>query len=282
MTSRLQVWRLSSAGDSLESLSLLDNVGTLDQASNLLPRGVYTSLRTYHKTSIFRIANHLIRLSDSAALLGNEILINEQRVRDVLRTILHGLEGSDFRIRLTVDLEGQVGDIYIAAEPLITPPLRDYECGVKVLARPFERENPRAKSTRFIQQSAGDRTLLSKEINEVLLYNARNEILEGISSNFFGILKGVVYTADLDILPGITRSMVLEVIQALSVPLTFQPVRLDEIIYLDEAFITSASRGVLPVRQIEGTIIGPGMPGSLTISIGKSLQARIEQDLEEI
>jgi len=199
-----------------------------------------------------------------------------------LRTILQGAAGDDFRVRLSVDLEDQVGDTYILVEKLLTPSPLQYQHGVNALTRPFQRENPRAKSTRFIQNSAEYRLILTKEINEVLLFNSRVEILEGLSSNFYGMTHSILYTANEGILPGITRAVVLEEAQKLNIEICFTPVRLGEIGRLDEAFLTSASRAVLPVRQIDHTIIGAGEPGPVARELNDAFQARITQEIEEI
>jgi branched-chain amino acid aminotransferase len=124
--------------------------------------------------------------------------------------------------------------------------------------------------------------LLSDEVNEVLLVNPQGEILEGLSSNFFGVSRGVLFTADQEILPGITRAIVLAAAKTLSVEVCQKPVQLTGIAQLEEAFLTSASRAVLPVRQIDQTVIGSGEAGPVTRRLGEAFQVRIEGDLEEI
>jgi branched-chain amino acid aminotransferase len=150
------------------------------------------------------------------------------------------------------------------------------------LTRPFQRENPRAKSTRFIQNSTDYRTLLSPEVNEVILFNPQEDILEGLSSNFFGVSQDVLYSAEEGILPGITRAMAMEAAMKLHIEVCLKPVQLKEISQLDEAFLTSASRAILPVKQIDQTVIGGGGTGTVTHRLSEAFQALIEENLEEI
>ena len=44
----------------------------------------------------------------------------------------------------------------------------------------------------------------------------------------------------------------------------YQPLKLDQLSAVDEAFITSSSRGVVPVIQIDGATVGQGSPGQIT------------------
>ena len=282
MKEKIRVWKIRQGSPNAEPATCGDEVESFDQASKILPQGVYTSFRTYRRTQVLHVDEHFRRLTEGAELLGHQANIDPLLIRACLRTILQGLAGEDFRMRLSVDLEDRVGDVYIMAEKLVTPSSMQYQRGVSVLTRPFQRENPRAKSTRFIQNSAGYRTLLSKEINEVLLFNPQEEILEGLSSNFYGVSRSILFTANEGILPGITRAVVLEEAQKLPIEICFTPVRLGEIGRLDEAFLTSASRAVLPVRQIDQTKLGAGEPGPVARRLNAAFQARIANELEEI
>jgi branched-subunit amino acid aminotransferase/4-amino-4-deoxychorismate lyase len=64
--------------------------------------------------------------------------------------------------------------------------------------------------------------------------------------------------------------------------LRLEPPRLEDLPAFAEAFITSASRGVLPLRQIDQTVIGTVCPGPLTRSLIQTFQASIEELTETI
>jgi branched-subunit amino acid aminotransferase/4-amino-4-deoxychorismate lyase len=103
-----------------------------------------------------------------------------------------------------------------------------------------------------------------------------------MSSNFFGLRDGVIWTAEEGVLAGITRSLALEVADAMGVPVELQGVREDELSMLDEAFITSASRAVLPVVEINGKAVGTGTPGPVTQRLLQGYLERVEAELEVI
>jgi branched-chain amino acid aminotransferase len=107
-------------------------------------------------------------------------------------------------------------------------------------------------------------------------------LLEGLSSNFFAIIDGVAWTARESVLSGITRSLVIQAAQRIGVELNLQAVAYNRIPELQEAFLTSATRAVLPVRQIDATLVGSGVPGPLTRQLGEAYQQEIDRWLEEV
>ena len=74
-----------------------------------------------------------------------------------------------------------------------------------------------------------------------------DRFLEGLSSNFFAILGGVLWTAEQGVLSGITRAVVIECANQVGLPLRLEPPPREDLTSFDEVFITSSSRGVLPV-----------------------------------
>jgi branched-chain amino acid aminotransferase len=57
---------------------------------------------------------------------------------------------------------------------------------------------------------------------------------------------------------------VLEIARGRGVDVQFQPLELSQLGRIDEAFITSSSRGIVPVIQIDQVTIGQGSPGPIT------------------
>lgn len=108
----------------------------------------------------------------------------------------------------------------------------------------------------------------------------KDEALEGLSSNFFGIKNGKIYTAEEGVLPGLTRSLILEAAQKIDIPTILEGPLFGDLYNLDEAFISSTSRGVLPVVRIDDKDIGIGKPGSLTLKVAAAYNALVEDLLE--
>jgi branched-subunit amino acid aminotransferase/4-amino-4-deoxychorismate lyase len=77
-----------------------------------------------------------------------------------------------------------------------------------------------------------------------------------------------LYTADTGIIAGTIRAVVLELAAGL-LPIVWEPVRLSDLPDATECFITSVSREVLPVVQVDRQTIGTGAPGVVTFELLK-------------
>jgi branched-chain amino acid aminotransferase len=183
------------------------------------------------------------------------------------------------RVRLTVPVD--VDQILISVEPFEVYPVEFYQHGVRCATTRLSRHTPRAKSTDFIAPSRESKAAIDPGIHELLIVNRAGEILEGISSNFYAVVNGVLHTAGQEVLEGITRRIVLQ--EAASViPIDYQPVRMNQLVRAAEAFITSSSREVMPVIQIDEQIIDAGQPGSITQVLLAKYRACQERDAETV
>ncbi len=165
-------------------------------------------------------------------------------------------------------------------EPWSPPPPAAYEQGVRVGLACAPRERPGAKDSRFVEAR---RALWDgqQDCYEILLHTTDGCILEGTGSNFYGVLGGELRTAGEGMLEGIARSLLLEVAPTV-LPVRLDPVCLGDLPQLEEAMLTSASRGVVPIVQIGDNIIGAGRPGPATARLHAAYDARVEAELEPL
>jgi branched-subunit amino acid aminotransferase/4-amino-4-deoxychorismate lyase len=108
------------------------------------------------------------------------------------------------------------------------------------------------------------------------------QILEGMTSNFFHVRDGVLYTAQRDILLGVTRRTVIRVARGRGVEVRYKPLKLEQLSAVDEAFITSSSRGIVPVIKIDEVKVGQGRVGELTKQLSAAYEAYVIQKAEKI
>jgi branched-subunit amino acid aminotransferase/4-amino-4-deoxychorismate lyase len=256
---------------------------TFDQLCAQLPKGAYTALRTFSGTKTLHLDAHLKRLQETARLVGSSAVLDLDTTRTALRQLFGSKPRSlDLRVRLVLDLEEHPGDLYLAALPLVKPPPEAYKSGVWVVTSELSRDMPRAKLTRFSARADRERQTLPSGAHEALMVDDLGCILEGLSSNFFAAKAGTLWTAEAGVLPGTTRAMVLELVDELGIPLRLECVPSDELPEFEEAFLTSVSRGVLPVRQVGEMVIHSGAPGPLTRRLMGAYEARLADELEEI
>lgn len=102
--------------------------------------------------------------------------------------------------------------------------------------------------------------------NETILYNDAGEITEASACNVFVVKHGKVATPDTDhqILPGITRLLLLDILRADGgIPVEERIVTMDELRHADEVWLTSSTKEVAPVVMIDGAPVGDGEPGDV-------------------
>ena len=225
---------------------------SLDAITRQLPEGYYSTFRTFDGcTRVLGLPTHLQRLPD----------IDASSLRRNLTQLLEPYRPDEVRVRVMKTIKGQV---YVSIEPLNLLLREVYENGVHVETTEIRRESPRLKSTAFIGQSQDARSYIAKsKVFEALLIK-KGIVLEGMTSNFFYVVNNVLFTAQRDILLGVTRRNVIRVARKMGVKVVYRPLNLDQISAVSEAFITSSSRGIVPVVQINDDVIGAGIPGEKT------------------
>lgn len=248
----------------------LDDQSSLDSITRQLPGGYYSTFRTYGScTRVLGLKQHIQRLPD----------VNASSLRRHLFQLLEPYRPDEARVRLILTSQGQ---LYIAIEYLKLLDASIYERGVCAETTEIQRKDPRIKSTSFISVSDGERKLIAKAgVFEALLIR-RGKIVEGMTSNFFYVIDNTLFTAQKDILLGVTRRNVLRVARKAQINIIYKPLKLQQMGNIDEAFITSSSRGIVPVIEIDGQHVGRGAPGKITLKLMSAYQDYVLWKAENI
>lgn len=256
---------------------------TLDAVSLQLPVGVYTTFRTFPGSRVLRLNDHFRRLENSMALIGGDLQIKDGEFRKVIADLFRNSGFDLARIRISINQNASSGfDCFFIVDKLLTPTPMNYANGVEVITRQLHRDNAEAKVTQFIKSTDELRKLITGSINEILMVDDDGNFLEGLSSNIFCVKDDVVYTADTGVLPGITRSTIIELIQKRGYSIDLNGYPLQNIHTLDELFLTSTTRSVLPVVSVDGHRIGTGKPGAFAQQLLADYEGFITQNLEPI
>ncbi len=249
----------------------------LAEASAALPAGAYTSLRTYGGRRLVRLDQHLRRLEESIALQGGTARLDPPVVRRGLAAALDATGFPESRLRLTFSPPR----VFVSLEPFRPLPAALYEEGAAARMLPICRENPHSKDTHFIGTADRAYRDLPPGIHEGLLVAEDGSILEGLSSNFFVVLGGRLRTEESRVLLGVTRAIVLEIARK-RLPIDLIAVRRSDLPAVSEAFLTSVSREILPVVEIDGQGIGGGRPGPETKALREGFAALVERESERV
>ncbi|MEW6391320.1 MAG: D-amino-acid transaminase [Pseudomonadota bacterium] len=105
-------------------------------------------------------------------------------------------------------------------------------------------------------------------------------VTEGASSNAWIVdAEGMLRTRDTNanILRGVTRSTLLEVIRDAGLPISEKPFTIAEAQAAREAFITGAGSLVTPIVQVDGVKLGDGKPGAVAMRLRHAYIARARE-----
>jgi branched-chain amino acid aminotransferase len=271
---RIRIWMQPRSG---EWIQLEDErfAADLDAVTRQLPAGYYTTFRTFDGGKRAMGLNaHFRRLyqPDIKPYSTSEAL--RQQLRFLLQPYSH-----DARARIIVS---HPGEIYILVQTFQAPPERIYHEGVSVRITDIQRLDPRQKSTRFIARSDQERKQLSSSNAYESLLVKNDRILEGLTSNFLYCTESCLGTARKGILLGVTRQTVIRVARGLGIDILYRALKVSQVAGLTEAFITSSSRGIVPVVKIGQDVIGSGKPGKLTQILMAGYRDYIWQQAEMI
>jgi branched-chain amino acid aminotransferase len=246
---------------------------------------------------LYALGEHLDRLARSAERIGLSPPPRQQIEQAIVETLAAaGNLESRVRVMLTrgvgaLDLDPASAtspQLIVIVAPLGGPTADMYERGVGVHIVSVSRNDPRAIDPAVKSGNYLNNVLALREArrlsgaHEAILRSGSGSLAEGASSNIFLISAGTVRTPALSvgILDGITRATVLELCKADGIPvLEVGHLAPDELRRADEAFITSAARGVLPVTIVDGVPLGAGIPGPLTRRLRALYRERVQQVL---
>jgi branched-chain amino acid aminotransferase len=230
---------------------------------------------------LFALRDHLHRLERSAERIGLRAPPRAVVERAIAETVAAaGNPESRVRVILTrgagkLDLDPATAEdtqLVVIVFPLGAPTPAMYETGVAVAIVSITRNSPLAidpavKSGNYLNNVlALGEARRQRRAYEAILCAGDGSIAEGSTSNVFAVVGGEVRTppAEVGILDGITRAKAIDLCRAHEIPLAERRISRDELRGADEAFITSATRGVLPVTTIDGRPVGKGVPGPVT------------------
>jgi D-alanine transaminase/branched-chain amino acid aminotransferase len=227
--------------------------------------GVFDFFKVVDKLP-FYLDNHLDRFYFSAKEMHLPVLQNRGELIAIITALIKKNDAYNCGIRIT--LTGGYSDdgIQIVKPNLIIsqhsyqPPTKEqFEKGIHLLTYPYQRQISQAKTIDYTM-AIWLQPLLQKHGADDILYHQNGMIRECPRSNFFMITeKDKIITPFHHILKGITRKRVLE-IGAKNFEVEEKEITLNDIKTAKECFITSTTKGILPIRQIDQTTFGNYRP----------------------
>jgi D-alanine transaminase/branched-chain amino acid aminotransferase len=223
--------------------------------------GAFDFFRTVGNVPLF-LADHLDRFYFSAQQLHLPVQYSKTELETIIRSLIekNNLPGTGIRLSLT---GGYSPDGFAPATPNLLvsqhdflPPTGDQRRrGITLVSYPYQRQLPQVKSIDYLMAIWLRPQLASQGADDVL-YHQNGIVTECPRSNFFLVTsEGTLVTPAENILKGVTRKKLLQLAEK-HYPVEERQISLSEIAQAREAFITSTTKQILPVRQIDTTSFG--------------------------
>ena len=140
-----------------------------------------------------------------------------------------------------------------------------------ILLEDFRWRKSQIKATSLLANVIYRSEAKHQEVFETILFED-GFITEGAVSNVFCTIDNKIITPPLteNILPGVTRKVILELIQETSLEYEETKIPVDSILSAEEIWVTNSTKGIIPIIELDGKKIGLGLPGEKYLQISKA------------
>ena len=263
-------------------------VGATDSGF-LYGAGLFETMRSRHGV-VFRLDDHLDRLSASARVLSISYPYEKAYIREAIGRLLQANQLAEARLRLTLTNgplaqpeEQRKPTLLITATAFRPYPPEYYETGVLVILCPFRQNatDPTCghKTTCYYPRLLALDLAHRQRAAEALWFTTDNRLAEGCVSNIFLVKNSILYTPPLEtpVLPGTARKTVRELAQQQSLDVVEKDLFIADVLEADEIFLTNVIMEVLPVAGVEQHTVGHGKVGPITRKLREGFLQAIEQ-----
>jgi len=238
----------------------------------LLGDGIYEVIPAYNGHS-FLLAGHLARLQQSldgislanphtaeqwTSIIGELIAINGGGDQSIYLQVTRGVAPRDHVFPDNVE-----PTVFLMSNPLKAVPAEWKQRGIKAITVDDIRwQNCHIKAISLLPNSLLKQRAKEAGAQEALLIKD-GYLTEGAASNAYAVINGTIYTAPKDekVLPGITRDLVLDLASKAGLPVLEMPVSLERLQQADEIWVSSSTKEVLAVTEVDGHAVNDGNPG---------------------
>jgi branched-chain amino acid aminotransferase len=247
-------------------------------------RGVFEGLRCYQAArgqALFRLDAHLDRFYASARAYRIEIPYAAEQLTEAICEVIRRNEFESCYVRPICYLGSRNLGIRATCPvevAILTWPWETLlgeegkERGVRVTVSPWVKFDSQMMPTtakacgQYLNSILAVSDALERGFEEALLLDSNGQVAEGSGENVFIVKGGKIFTNDErhSILLGITRDSVIKIARDLGYSVETRAINLQDLLDADEAFFTGTAAEVVPIREIDGSIIGQGMRGPVT------------------
>ena len=259
--------------------------------------GAFDTARTFGHV-LFKLEEHIDRFYRSLRYLDIDPGVAKPELiaitEDVLKRNLPLIgKDEDYWVtqRVSRGTETPGGDVYQSSGPTLivecSPlPLKSrapyFRDGIDVMVPSVRRAapdalTPRAKTHNYLNLVLGDQEVRRQNPRAwAILLDHNGNLSEGVGSNIFIVQEGVIYTPqDRYVLCGVSRETVIEEAAKIGLPVVKKDIDLYDAYTAEEAFITSTSWCLVPVKSINGKAMAAGAWGPVTRQLSQGYMDRL-------
>ena len=247
--------------------------------------GLFETMRA-RGGAVLRIERHLSRLRAGAAVLGLSPLPKDEELAEAIARTLAANELAEAAVRLTVsrgvpERRGLLPEpeprpsVVVHAEPFAGYPDELYARGVRAVISgiPRNERSPlsRIKSLNYLENVLARREAEARGADDALLLNTAGDLACASAANLFLLLDATLVTPSVTsgALPGTVRELLTaELAPRVGLEVVERTVRPQELRAAEEAFLTNALMGIVPLIEVDAMPIGTGEPGPVSTVLG--------------
>lgn len=251
---------------------------------------VFEAFRAYDGR-IFQLDAHMNRLYDSARIIDLNIPLSKEAFKSIVVETVRKSGYRDCYIRPQVTRGvGSLGHdpgtckessivVYVTPTPVLKK-----ERSLRAIISSYRRPAafvlpPECKTTHYMNNILAKMEARKRGADDAILLDLRGFVSEGCAWNIFLVKNGKAATPSISssILRGITRDVVIHLLQEMDIPVEERDVTVSELFTADEIFGTATGSGISPVVEISGREVGGGKAGSVTNEIEMRLKGFINK-----
>jgi len=256
--------------------------------------GLFEVMRCYDGVP-FRFGDHYERLRTSCEALRLNLIHDEENLWLIVRELLrqNDLNEGNGYLRATVfgselnmifSREGIATHTFVHARSFQPPKPDKYKRGIKARISSYRTSpyNPIAghNTICYLPMILARRAAWERGLDEVLVQSTEGGLVEGSTSNLFIVKNGKITTppAETGIQVEVARNVVLELAEEMNIPAQEKTISQKKLMGADEAFITNSLIEVMPVREIDGTVVGNGKAGPIAAKLLAAYREKVKTE----
>ncbi len=269
----------------------------LDYSQALLPvdeRGLQFADGVYEVALVWGgqfvdLERHLERLERSAQAIELDLPFTRSEIRDVAEELLRreAVKQAALYLQVTRGVAPRDHRFPAVVQPTVIAYLKDahmdreaLQHGVKAITVPDLRWlRCDIKSVSLLPNVLARQQAANRGVREAIQVRSGVGVTEGSATNIWMVHQGSIVTAPASnwILSGIVRSVVLDLAKSEKLPVAERFASAEELLQMDEVFMTSTTSFVMPIIEIDGRKVGDGEPGPVTMRLQELYLQRLDQ-----